>query len=374
MKIGFYAPLKSPDHPVPSGDRLMARLLLRALRLAGHDVTVASDLRSFHATPETVLPDLAQAAEEEIERLTRLYRRQGKPDLWFCYHPYYKAPDLIGPPLCRRFAIPYVTAEASYSQRRNLGVWAGFQDMLLETISSAAVNLCLTARDMQGLQAIAPQARLARLTPFIDAQAFLARPQQPEQHVLATVAMMRPGDKMSSYGALAKALALLPDLAWRLKVVGDGPRGAEVRALFSGFPPDRVAFLGEQPPQVVAEILSTASVYVWPGHGEAYGLAYLEAQAAGLPVVAEAVAGVPEVVVPGVTGFLTPPGDAPAYAKAIATLLTDASKRQTMAQAARQMVEQDRSIEAASARLSALLEQCLGDSAKLESEGGSHNV
>ncbi|WP_070166946.1 glycosyltransferase family 4 protein [Agrobacterium vitis] len=374
MKIGFYAPLKSPDHPVPSGDRLMARLLLRALRLAGHDVTVASDLRSFHATPETVLRDLAQAAEEEIERLAGLYQRQGKPDLWFCYHPYYKAPDLIGPPLCRRFAIPYVTAEASYSQRRNLGVWAGFQDRLLETIRSAAVNLCLTARDMQGLQAAVPQARLARLTPFIDAQAFLARPQQSEQHVLATVAMMRPGDKMSSYGALAKALELLPDLAWRLKVVGDGPCGAEVRALFSGFPPDRVEFLGEQPPQVVAEILSTASVYVWPGHGEAYGLAYLEAQAAGLPVVAEAVAGVPEVVSPDITGFLTPPGDAPAYAKAIATLLTDASKRQTMAQAARQMVEQDRSIEAASARLSALLEQCLGDSAKLESEGESHNV
>ncbi|WP_197433925.1 glycosyltransferase family 4 protein [Agrobacterium vitis] len=374
MKIGFYAPLKSPDHPVPSGDRLMARLLLRALRLAGHDVTVVSDLRSFHATPETVLPDLAQAAQEEIERLAGLYQRQGKPDLWLCYHPYYKAPDLIGPPLCRRFAIPYVTAEASYSQRRNLGIWAGFQDMLLDTVRTAAVNLCLTARDMQGLQAAVPQARLARLTPFIDAQAFLARPQQPEQHVLATVAMMRPGDKMSSYGALAKALALLPDIAWRLKVVGDGPCGGEVRALFSGFPPDQVEFLGEQPPEAVAEILSSASVYVWPGHGEAYGLAYLEAQAAGLPVVAEAVAGVPEVVSPGVTGFLTPPGDASAYAKAIATLLTDASQRQTMAQAARQMVAQDRSIEAASARLSALLEQCLGDSAKLESEGGSHNV
>ncbi|BCH58216.1 glycosyl transferase [Agrobacterium vitis] len=374
MKIGFYAPLKSPDHPVPSGDRLMARLLLRALRLAGHDVTVASDLRSFHATPETVLPDLAEAAEKEIERLAGLYQQHGKPDLWFCYHPYYKAPDLIGPQLCHQFAIPYVTAEASYSQRRNLGVWAGFQDRLLDTIRTAAVNLCLTGRDMQGLQAVAPQARLARLMPFIDAQAFLACPRQPEQHVLTTVAMMRPGDKMSSYGALAKALALLPDLAWRLKVVGDGPCGAEVRALFSRFPSDRVEFLGEQPPQVVAEILSTASVYVWPGHGEAYGLAYLEAQAAGLPVVAEAVAGVPEVVAPGITGFLTPPGDAPAYAKAIETLLTDASQRQTMALAARQMVEHDRSIEAASARLSTVLEQCLGDSAKFELEGGSYNV
>ena len=37
------------------------------------------------------------------------------PDLWFCYHPYSKAPDLIGPRLSRLFGLAYVTAEASYS-------------------------------------------------------------------------------------------------------------------------------------------------------------------------------------------------------------------------------------------------------------------
>src|SRR4051812_22263565 len=47
MNIAFYAPLKSPHHPVPSGDRLMARQLMAALTLAGHSVTVASEFRSF---------------------------------------------------------------------------------------------------------------------------------------------------------------------------------------------------------------------------------------------------------------------------------------------------------------------------------------
>jgi len=51
MKIAFYAPLKSPDHPVPSGDRLMARMLIAALRIGGHEVAIASDLRSFMAKP-----------------------------------------------------------------------------------------------------------------------------------------------------------------------------------------------------------------------------------------------------------------------------------------------------------------------------------
>ena len=36
MRIAFYAPLKPPDHPVPSGDRRMARLLMAALATAGH--------------------------------------------------------------------------------------------------------------------------------------------------------------------------------------------------------------------------------------------------------------------------------------------------------------------------------------------------
>src|SRR6218665_2723203 len=111
MKIAFYAPLKSPDHPVPSGDRLMARQLVRALTLSGNTVTVASGLRTFHATPETVLPDLQEQVAAEIERISREWQTNGAPDFWFCYPPYYKAPDLIGPNRPRRFALPYVTAE-----------------------------------------------------------------------------------------------------------------------------------------------------------------------------------------------------------------------------------------------------------------------
>ncbi len=293
MKIAFYAPLKSPTHPVPSGDRLMARLLLRALALAGHDVTLASDVRSFHGHADVAMPDVQQQAATEVERLSRLYAQDGKPDVWFCYHPYYKAPDWLGPILCQRFDIPYVTAEASYSKRRNLGVWAEFQAQLLHNIQTAALNLCLTERDFQGLAAVAPQARLARLVPFIDAEPFWAQQPMPQHGVLVTVAMMRAGDKLSSYTALAQALTRLMHLPWRLRVVGDGPCHDAVRALFADFAPDRIEWLGQKPPEAVAEILSTASLYVWPGHGEAYGLAYLEAQAMGLPVVAEAVAGKP---------------------------------------------------------------------------------
>ena len=54
MEIAFYAPLKAPDHPVPSGDRRMAGLLMAALRAAGHDVMLASRLRSYEGQGDAV--------------------------------------------------------------------------------------------------------------------------------------------------------------------------------------------------------------------------------------------------------------------------------------------------------------------------------
>jgi glycosyltransferase involved in cell wall biosynthesis len=355
MRIAFYAPMKSPDHPVPSGDRQMARLLLEALRRAGHDVAIASDLRSFSPQPEPKhYAAIANAAEAEIVRLLALWSAGPAPDLWFCYHPYYKAPDLIGPRLSEAFDVPYVTAEASYSARRNNGVWAETQARVAEAVTGAALNICFTSRDRDGLAAIAPDAEFAMLPPFIDASAF-GPPLVSDPSRLVVVAMMRPGDKLDSYRMLARALEQLVDLPWTLSIVGDGPCRAEVAAEFARLPAARVTWLGTIEPGEVPAILAGGGIFVWPGCGEAYGLAYLEAQAAGLPVVAQNTAGVPEVVRNGETGILTPAGDVPAFAAAIARLLTDDRERKAMGEAARRFVLGERSLDAASARLAAML-------------------
>ena len=235
MKIAFYSPLKSPNHPVPSGDRLMARLLMAALVKAGHAVEIASELRAFlpDASADAIAARSA-AVEAERVRLSALWRQSGAPDLWFCYHPYYKAPDLIGPALAREFGLGYVTAEASYSARRNRGLWVDMQQRVLDAVQQASVNICLTRRDFDGLAVAAPEARLALLPPFIDPALFLERQPKPEPGRLMTVAMMRSGDKMDSYVMLADALLRLTHLPWQLSVVGDGPLAADVRALFAG--------------------------------------------------------------------------------------------------------------------------------------------
>jgi glycosyltransferase involved in cell wall biosynthesis len=361
MKVAFYSPLKSPRHPVPSGDRLMARLLIAALERSGATVDIASDLRSFTKEPsDERLAALKAEAAIEGSRIANDWRQRGPPDLWFTYHPYYKAPDLLGPLLVREFSIPYVTAEASLSARRDRTGWGGLQAPVTDAVSMAAVNICMTARDRIGLMEMVPQARAAMLPPFLDAAGFLSLKPSPEPTRFVAVAMMRPGDKMDSYRMLAASLDMLDDLEWTLEIVGDGPCRFDVEALFAGFAPSRIIWHGEQGQAEIAAILSRAGIYVWPGCGEAYGLAYLEAQAAGLPVVAQAIAGVPEVVVDGRTGMLTMPGDIAAYAEAIRTILTDSGRRAALAANARQFVERERSLNMAAARLAAILEEFTG--------------
>ena len=356
MRIAFYAPLKSPNHPVVSGDRQMARMLVKALEHGGHSVELASELRIYLRQPEPKSFDaLKIEAREEVARLTRLWDRDGKSDLWFSYHPYYKAPDLIGPELASAFAVPYVTAEASYSRRRNAGLWADTQALVARAIEQAALNICFTQRDRQGLTDAIPDAAVDMLSPFIDTSAFQELPVRGCPTRLVTVAMMRSGDKVESYRMLAQALGSIGHLPWTMSVVGDGPARDEVKAQFAGLPADRIDWLGAIEPAAVPDVLYRGGIYLWPGYGEAYGVAYLEAQAAGLPVVAQDVAGVPEVVRNGQTGFLTPPGDVAAFASAIERLLAHNDERTIMAAEARRFVLEERSLGGAAARLAELL-------------------
>jgi glycosyltransferase involved in cell wall biosynthesis len=359
MRIAFYAPMKSPHHPVPSGDRLMARLLIRALEMAGHSVEIVSEFRIHASTPEAAAEALARA-EEELERLRRKWREEPKPELWFCYHPYYKSPDLFGPAIAAEFTIPYVTAEASYSRKRDGMGWALFQKPVGEAIRHAAVNIAFTERDRKGLEDVFPEARIAGVKPFVDTALFEAVTPAPDPQRLVSVAMMRAGDKMESYKTLAAALRMIEDRPWTLGIIGDGPLRAEVEALFAGFAPGRIDWLGQREPEEIADQLSKSGIYVWPGCGEAYGLAYLEAQAAGLPVVAQATAGVPAVVEADMTGLLTPDGDIEAYARAIAGLLDDQERRDVMASAARRFVLDERSLAGASHELDLILRNHAG--------------
>jgi glycosyltransferase involved in cell wall biosynthesis len=356
MNIAFYAPLKPPDHPVPSGDRRMANLLMTALGRGGHEPVLVSRLRTYVASPRLeTLRSFWSQSQDEVLRIADHWRKTRPPHIWFTYHPYYKAPDLIGAELADRFSIPYVTCEASYARKRDVGEWRDFQALLKKTLGQAALNIYFTERDREGLAEIVKPESLAALEPFIEVRDHVSptRPSSPAE--LITIAMMRKGDKFESYRMLAASLRLLHDIPWRLTVIGDGPAAKEVRALFGEFLEGRIKWMGKLPSAAIPTELRKASLYLWPGFGEAYGMAYLEAQAAGLPVIAQDVAGVPSVVRNGKTGILVPAGDVDAFAQAVRRCIIDPEQARRLGDQAFKFIRNQRSLDKAADRLSTLL-------------------
>jgi glycosyltransferase involved in cell wall biosynthesis len=127
-------------------------------------------------------------------------------------------------------------------------------------------------------------------------------------------------------------------------IVGEGPERArlEAQAAHLGLA-EQVHFVGHQ--QDVRPWLAAFDVCVLSSDWEGMSNAILEAMAAGLPVVATAVGGTPEVVVDGVTGFLVPPRDPQALADAILRLLRDPDLRRRMGEAGRAHVTEHFSVE-----------------------------
>lgn len=371
MRIAFYAPLKAPDHPVPSGDRLLARLFAQALGAAGHDVAVASRLRTYEGAGDAARQArLAHVGALAARRLVRRARAPGawRPALWFTYHLYHKAPDPLGPVVCDALRIPYVVAEASHAPRQAGGPWDAGHRAAAAAIARADGLVCINPADVPQVDARRSAAsRRVLLPPFIDVERFLAAGAAAEARaaaallapsgegpLLCTVAMLRPGDKLASYRLLARTLARLDARPWRLVVVGDGAARADVHAAFAGFAPGRVRFAGTQPASVVAALLARADLYVWPAVAEVIGLAMLEAAAAGLPVVAGRRPGSASIIDDGVTGVLVPPGDAAAFADAVAALLDDPVRRAALGHAAARQARVRHDVAGAAAVLDAL--------------------
>jgi glycosyltransferase involved in cell wall biosynthesis len=366
VPVAFYAPLKPPDHPVASGDRRMAQLLMKALAVAGFAPELASRISSYDGAGDAQRQvALREAAEAEADRLVAGWRlAQARPRLWFTYHVYYKAPDWVGPRVSSALGIPYVVAEGTRAPKRAGGPWALGHRGCEAALDAAHIIYIMNAVDRPALDAARPSGqRLIDLPPFIEAGGHVVHSDDSglsDVPYLLTVAMMRPGDKLASYRLLAAALERIVPLPWRLTLVGDGAARAEVEALFAPFG-DRIVMKGAiNDAAALAALYAQADLFVWPAVNEAYGMVFLEAQAAGCPVVAGAFGGVPGVVKDGETGVLTTPGDIDVFARAIATLLAAPERRRSMGRAAREFLVRERSLDRAAAILRDSLSPLVG--------------
>ena len=371
MRIAFYAPLKPPSHATPSGDRRVAGLLMDALERVADHIELVSTFRSFDGDGDIARQEaLREQGEALAERLAAGWRSgppELKPDVWFTYHVYYKAPDWLGPAVSTALGIPYVIAEASFAEKRAGGPWALGHEAAAAAIRAARLVIEPSRDDLAGLTELVPKERIVYLPPFLDPAPYRAAARHRDKHRaalarehridaavpwIAVAAMMRAGDKLDSYKALGEALAKVADLPWRLIVAGDGSVRGEVESALNAAVPGRATFLGTLETRQLAAMYAACDLYAWPAVNEAYGMAMLEAQAAGLPVVSAAKRGVPDVVMAGRTGLLAPGFDISAPLR---ELLVDAKLRRRLGTEAGVFAATERSLDAAAKRLGVLL-------------------
>lgn len=142
------------------------------------------------------------------------------------------------------------------------------------------------------------------------------------------------------------------DPSAHLVIIGSGTQEAKLRAALDGA--ERVRWIGHR--KDVPSVMKSLDLLVLPSHVEGAPNVVLEAMAAGLPVVATAVSGTPELVQEGVTGDLVPPRAPDRLATAILTLVRDQQRRRAMGRAARARVEREFRLDAMIDRYEALLD------------------
>lgn len=264
-------------------------------------------------------PDLVQANGSDTMKYSVAARLAGHGSWPIVYRNIGLASDWVRPGLHRAFQAFIarrvdLVASVSRASASDFAATYGYPSERIEVIpQSASVPVSLD-----------PAAARARLVEV----AGLTTDAEILVHVGSFTREKNHAWLVEQFGRLA---ALRPEA--RLVLIGDGPERPAVESACRG---TGVVFLGVR--SDAAELAGGADVLVLPSLTEGLPGVVLEAGARGVPTVATAVGGVPEIVRDGETGLLTAPGDADGFVAALSRLLSEPDFRRSMGLAARALV------------------------------------
>jgi glycosyltransferase involved in cell wall biosynthesis len=186
----------------------------------------------------------------------------------------------------------------------------------------------------------------------------------PGAPVIGAVGQLREEKRLDVL--LEAVRALLPRFPGLVVLLpGAGPEEGALRAAAAGL--DGVRFLGLR--DDIPDVLAALDLAVLCSHREGSPLSVMEYMAAGLPVVATRVGGVPDLIADGVHGLLVAPGDARALADAIGALLDDPARRAEMGALARERQRAEFDLDVMVGRVQALYEELFARTARARAEG-----
>jgi glycosyltransferase involved in cell wall biosynthesis len=205
-----------------------------------------------------------------------------------------------------------------------------------KAVLARAADVVVTSRPTAAILAAdfgVPKEKITVAEPGVDAAARARGADGPPR--LLSVGAVSP---RKGFDTLVAALAQIADLAWESRIAGpldrDPKAAVALRSAIARFGlEDRVKVLGALDDTALADEYDRARLFVLPSHFEGYGMAYTEALARGLPVVAGE-GGASASTVPADAGVLVPPGDADALATVLRRLLTDPNELARRADAA----------------------------------------
>ena len=341
----------SPHYGSQGGVRLVIDAVAAAARAAGHEVTAVTDVdapsSALHACPVRLYPFPERA--RDWRRLRRFVRKFPAGVVRLVRAVRRLDPDVVSVHCARTFA-PYAAALRGLTRVPQVVTLhegalppgkPAHERLVRLLVRSADV---VTAVSHEGAAYAArvggrPDARV--LTNGYDPSEFRAA--APYRHARPYVLGVGRLETQKGFDVLIDALAQLAGDRVDLLLAGEGSeRGRlEVRAAVCGVA-ERVHLLGETDRARTIALLRGAAVVACPSRWEGLPLVCIEALAAGRPVVATAVNGIPEIVRDGETGTLVAPDDAAALAASIQQVLHAPEAAAAIAERGRAMVEADR--------------------------------
>ncbi len=330
--------------------------LVRHQTASGHEVEVAHVRRDtglgdvFRDAGARVTPLGAERASSLPGAFLRLcaLMRDRRPDI---VHTHLLKADFLGALAARRLGLTRRLVSSKHNDesalRRRPVQWA---HGIISRWAARVVALSRHVGEIVATEGRVPRDRLEVVTygldpaPFENARADGIRQGLglgTDDLVAITVARFAP---QKDHAGLLEAACLLRDEHPRLRWlwVGGDPRGdlqkRMERSVAERGMTDRVLFAGIR--RDIPALMAASDLFVMPSNWEGLGLVYLEAMATGLPVVANRVSGVPEVVVDGITGILVERGRPGPLAEAIGTLVQDPDLRRALGMAGRQRVRE----------------------------------
>jgi len=305
-------------------------------------------------------PHLRKASSE----LTGVLRST-QADLVCCHG--YKA-NLLGRLAARRLGIPAIAIAHGWTgESRRIRLYEALDRRLLRYMDHV---VCVSEGQSRKVDQLGvPRDRMSVIHNAVDVGRFV-KPQRVFREELEEMFPRRPNRIVGAAGRLspekgfdvliaAAEIVVRHNASIAFVVYGDGPLRDELEAsvVEKGLK-DRFFFAGFT--SRLDKLIPCFDLLTLPSYTEGLPCVVLEALAAGVPVVATAVGGTPEVLIDGAAGYLTPPGDSAALADRIAAVLEDEQQRRSMGTFGRQFVRDKFSFAEQSERYLKLYESLCG--------------